>query len=195
MDLRKYVKWTIKALAPANQRGVDGPRRSHFLEVSKVYSKFPALKEPKKLAKVDYADVMSIKEGDLVRVLYGKDAGSHGVVKAINRETNQVIVDNCNLSTTPYWNNQAGALVEEPIHVKNVAIVDPVLKKPTRLKTRCDMNGQLVRISKISRCAMPEPVGVVAARPGPMTRITETVNSKSTLFDAISRRLKEIAIV
>lgn len=48
--------------------------------------------------------------------------------------------------------------VEMPIHVTNVAPVDPVIKKPTRIKRRYTMFGECVRISKVSGCAVPEPV-------------------------------------
>eukprot|EP00439_Symbiodinium_sp_Y106_P053497 s2048_g7.t1 len=50
--------------------------------------------------------------------------------------------------------------VECPIHITNVVLVDPVTKQPTRVKRRYMMNGEDVRISKVSGCAMPEPVAV-----------------------------------
>merc|ERR1711933_568966 len=42
----------------------------------------------------------------------------------------------------------------------NVTLVDPVTKQPTRVKRRYMMNGECVRISKISGSAMPSPVPV-----------------------------------
>merc|ERR1711865_1084255 len=50
--------------------------------------------------------------------------------------------------------------VECPIHITNVALLDPVTKGPTRVKRRIMMNGECVRISKVSGSAMPEPVAV-----------------------------------
>ena len=39
--------------------------------------------------------------------------------------------------------------MEMPIHITNIAPVDPVLKKPTRIKRRYTMHGECVRVSKV----------------------------------------------
>ena len=169
MDLRKYIKWSLKAVAPQKMRPEPGPRRLPFLEIDKTPSKFPKLKERTRLAPVDFAEAMSLRVGDLVRVLYGKDAGNDGIIQSIDRINNQVIVSRCNMEKVS-WNpklfkSKSGSVPhlissEAPIHVTNVVPIDPVLKKPTRIKTRRMITGELVRISKLSRCAMPEPVHV-----------------------------------
>jgi large subunit ribosomal protein L24 len=167
MDLRKYVKWSMKAVAPQKIRKDPGPSNLPFLEIGKWNSKFPKLKEKERLAPIDFAEGMCLKVGDLVRVLYGKDAGNDGIIKSIDRKANQVIVSRCNMEKVT-WNPamlksdkktfKGPAIVshEAPIHITNIAPLDPVLKKPTRIKTRRMMTGELVRISKLSRCAMPE---------------------------------------
>lgn len=169
MDLRKYIKWSLKAVAPQKMRPEPGPRQLPFLEIDKTPSKFPKLKEWNKLAPVDFAAAMSIKVGDLVRVLYGKDAGNDGIIQSIDRVNNQVIVSRCNMEKVS-WNPEvfkdkpkSGPHLissEAPIHITNICPIDPVLKMPTRIKTRRMMSGELVRISKLSRCAMPDPVHV-----------------------------------
>ena len=86
---------------------------------------------------------MKIKKGDLVQVIAGKDKGMTGKVIAVNTETQRVTVEGVNRvtrHTKAGMRGQAGGLVvqEAPIHVSNVAIVDPETKKPTRIKTRVE---------------------------------------------------------
>ena len=94
-----------------------------------------------------------IKKGDTVQVLIGKDKGATGKVISVNRETNRVTVEGVNRVTRHTKAGQSargsrtGGLVvqESPIHVSNVAVVDPSDKKPTRIKTRVetvDRNGR-----------------------------------------------------
>lgn len=87
-----------------------------------------------------------IKKGDTVQVLTGKDKGSTGKVISVDREKNRVIVEGVNRVTRhtkagqTARGSQTGGLVvqESPIHVSNVAVVDPEDKKPTRTKTRVE---------------------------------------------------------
>jgi large subunit ribosomal protein L24 len=89
---------------------------------------------------------MKIKKGDTVQVLTGKDKGATGKVIAVNRETERVTVEGVNRVTRHTKAGQSargsrtGGLVvqESPIHVSNVAIVDPTENKPTRVKTRVE---------------------------------------------------------
>ncbi|MFQ6173135.1 50S ribosomal protein L24 [Oryzobacter sp. R7] len=89
---------------------------------------------------------MKIKKGDTVHVLSGKDKGQTGKVIAVNRETGRVTVEGVNRVTRHTKAGQSsrgsrtGGLVvqEAPIHVSNVAVVDPSDKKPTRIKTRVE---------------------------------------------------------
>ena len=89
---------------------------------------------------------MKIKKGDTVQVLTGKDEGLTGKVIAVNTETLRVTVEGVNRVTrhvkageTSRGSRTGGLIVQEsPIHVSNVAIVDPSDKKPTRVKTRVE---------------------------------------------------------
>ena len=89
---------------------------------------------------------MKIKKGDTVQVLTGKDKGATGKVISVNRETSRVTVEGVNRVTRHTKAGQSargsrtGGLVvqESPIHVSNVAIIDPSDKKPTRIKTRVE---------------------------------------------------------
>jgi len=89
---------------------------------------------------------MKIKKGDTVQVLAGKDKGSTGKVISVDREKSRVVVEGVNRVTRhtkagqTARGSQTGGLVvqESPIHVSNVAVVDPEDKKPTRTKTRVE---------------------------------------------------------
>eukprot|EP00931_Biecheleriopsis_adriatica_P073040 TRINITY_DN47402_c0_g1_i1.p1 TRINITY_DN47402_c0_g1~~TRINITY_DN47402_c0_g1_i1.p1 ORF type:complete len:260 (-),score=52.65 TRINITY_DN47402_c0_g1_i1:12-791(-) len=144
-------------------------RQLPFLEVSKEPSLWKAPPDPRdrerRLVKVDLAREMNILVGDRVKVLYGSEKGKLGVVGRIDRDKNQVIVTGVNLKRS-FWHPEPGpgkpsiVSVECPIHITNVVPLDPVTKQPTRVKRRYMMNGECVRISKVSGCAMPDPVPV-----------------------------------
>jgi len=85
-----------------------------------------------------------IKKGDLVQVIAGKDRGLQGKVLKVITETNRVLVEGVNRVTkhTKAGQTERGTttggieVVEAPLHVSNVAIVDPETKKPTRVGFR-----------------------------------------------------------
>ena len=89
---------------------------------------------------------LHVKKGDTVIIVAGKDKGATGKVITVNRETNRVTVEGVNRVTRHTKAGQSargsrtGGLVvqESPIHVSNVAVVDPSDKKPTRIKTRVE---------------------------------------------------------
>ncbi|WP_138274940.1 50S ribosomal protein L24 [Rhodoluna limnophila] len=94
----------------------------------------------------------TIKKGDLVQVITGRkqdkggDRGKQGVVLSVNKETNRVLVEGINMVTkhvkvgqTDRGTKTGGIEVAEaPIHISNVALVDPSTKKPTRIGSRLD---------------------------------------------------------
>ncbi|CCH71687.1 ribosomal protein L24 (BL23) [Nostocoides australiense Ben110] len=83
---------------------------------------------------------MKIKKGDTVQVLTGKDKAKQGKVIAVDTENQRVTVEGVNRVTRhvkPGTRGTGGLVVQEaPIHVSNVAVIDPTDKKPTRVKTR-----------------------------------------------------------
>jgi large subunit ribosomal protein L24 len=95
---------------------------------------------------------MRIKKGDLVQVVSGRsqknggDRGKQGKVIAVYPDTQRVLVEGINRVTkhtkagATTRGTRTGGLVhtEAPIHVSNVAVVDPDSKKPTRIKTRIE---------------------------------------------------------
>ena len=93
-----------------------------------------------------------IKKGDLVQVISGAkperggDRGKQGKVLEVLSEQNRVIVEGVNYVTKHVRVGQSdrgtreGGIetVEAPIHVSNVAVVDPETKKPTRVGFRVE---------------------------------------------------------
>jgi large subunit ribosomal protein L24 len=97
---------------------------------------------------------MKIKKGDKVIVITGKDKGKTGeVTKAMPKE-NKVIVSGVNLvkrHQKPSQENAGGIVSKEmPIHVSNVALVDPKTGKATRVAMRVEEGGRKVRVAKRS---------------------------------------------
>ena len=85
-----------------------------------------------------------IKSGDLVQVISGADKGKQGKVLKVLPKENRVIVEGVKVVTkhtkaNPLTGAGGGIQkVEAPIHVSNVAIVDPETKKPTRVGFRLE---------------------------------------------------------
>ena len=87
---------------------------------------------------------LSIRKGDTVQVISGKDRGVKGKVIEVYPESERVIVEGVNRikKHTKVGQNNRGAktggiiTTEAPIHVSNVMIVDPEDGRPTRVGYR-----------------------------------------------------------
>jgi large subunit ribosomal protein L24 len=92
-----------------------------------------------------------IKKGDDVIVLAGKERGKRGVVREVNPTKGTALVQDINISKRhfkPGRARQAGIVdVEQPIHLSNLALVDPKTSRPTRVRSRELANGKKVRIA------------------------------------------------
>lgn len=98
---------------------------------------------------------MKIKKNDTVIVIAGKDKGKTGMVKAVFPKENRVLVVGVNRvmkHTKPSQLDPQGGrkLIEAPIHVSNVAHVDPKDNKPTRIGFKTADKGRKVRYAKRS---------------------------------------------
>ncbi len=95
-----------------------------------------------------------IRKGDKVVVLTGRDKGRTGEVIEVRPAENRALVRGVNMvkrhqrQTT----NQDGGIIskESPVHLSNIAIVDPKTGKPTRIGFRIEADGRKVRIAKRS---------------------------------------------
>ncbi|WP_035771533.1 50S ribosomal protein L24 [Arthrobacter sp. Br18] len=95
---------------------------------------------------------LKIKKGDLVQMITGArqerggDRGKQGKVLRVFPESNRVLVEGINRVTkhTKAGQSQGGTktggieVVEAPVHISNVAVVDPETKKPTRVGYRTE---------------------------------------------------------
>ncbi len=97
---------------------------------------------------------LHIKKGDTVQVLAGEDRGKQGRVLSVNAEKQRAIVEGVNMVTKHTKPNakhpQGGRIqMEAPIHISNLALLDPKSGKPTRVGYR--MEGEKkVRFAKKS---------------------------------------------
>jgi large subunit ribosomal protein L24 len=100
-----------------------------------------AIKKPK----------FKVKKGDTVVVLAGKDKGKTGEIIRLVTADNKVVVRGVNVLTKhkkPSQTSPGGIeKTEAPIHISNVALVDPKTKKATRVgyKTVGDKKVRIAR--------------------------------------------------
>jgi large subunit ribosomal protein L24 len=92
-----------------------------------------------------------LQTGDNVIIISGAHKGKTGKVKRLIQDEDRVVVEGVNVvkrSTKP-TPNRAGGIVqkEAPLHVSNVALVDPETGKATRVKHRVE-EGKKVRVAK-----------------------------------------------
>ena len=90
---------------------------------------------------------LHVKKGDTVIVLAGDDRGKQGRVLSVQLEKQRAIVEGVNIvskSTKPSAKHPQGGIIkiEAPIHVSNLALVDPKTGKPTRVGYRIDGDGK-----------------------------------------------------
>ena len=97
---------------------------------------------------------LKIKSGDTVKVIAGDHKGSEGRVLRVYREKNKAIVEGVNMvskHTKPSAKNPQGGIVkkEAPLHISNIALIDPKSKQPTRVGIKVE-GDKKVRFSKKS---------------------------------------------
>lgn len=97
---------------------------------------------------------LKLKKGDKVIVTTGKDKGKTGEITTVFPKENKVIVGGVNMvkrHTKPSQVSAGGIISKEmPIHVSNVALVDPKTGKATRVGYKVEKDGHKVRVAKKS---------------------------------------------
>ena len=80
---------------------------------------------------------LKVKKGDTVIVITGRDKGKTGSVLRVDPDARRVVVQGVNMVKRHTRASAAGPAgineKEAPIHVSNVAHIDPKTKKPTRV--------------------------------------------------------------
>jgi len=95
-----------------------------------------------------------IRKGDRVVVLTGRSKGRRGEVLKVLPKDDRALVQGVNMvkrHTRP-TQQVAGGIIEKeaPIHLSNLAHVDPQSGKPTRIGFRVLEDGRKVRFAKLS---------------------------------------------
>ena len=95
-----------------------------------------------------------IKKGDKVVVLTGRDKGRTGEVIEVRPAEGRALVRGINMvkrHQRQTATQEGGIIVKEaPIHISNLALVDPTSGKPTRVGWRFLEDGTKVRVAKRS---------------------------------------------
>lgn len=98
--------------------------------------------------------VARIKKGDKVVVLTGRDKGKEGEVLKVLSTADRAVVQGVNRMKRHQRATQTstGGIIEReaPIHMSNLAHLDPKDGKPTRVGTKILNDGRKVRFAKRS---------------------------------------------
>ena len=97
---------------------------------------------------------MKIRKGDDVIVLTGKDKGKTGSVLRAMPKERRVLVQGVNM-VKRHMRASAGQVAgivakEAPMHVSNVALIDPTTRKPTRVGYKVLEGERKVRVARRS---------------------------------------------
>ena len=100
---------------------------------------------------------MKLRTDDEVIVISGKDKGKTGKIIRVDPSKDRVFVEGINVIKRHQRPNPArpnapvGVIEKEgPVHVSNVALLDPKDRKPTRVGTRRAEDGRRMRVTKRS---------------------------------------------
>lgn len=101
---------------------------------------------------------LKVKKGDQVVILAGKNKGARGEVLRVMPMDAKVLVQGVNTvkrHTKPTQTNAGGIVSKEmPIHVSNVALIDPKSDKPTKVGYKVSKDGAKTRIARKSGAEM-----------------------------------------
>jgi len=95
-----------------------------------------------------------IRKGDSVVAISGRERGREGTVLRVLTRENRVLVQGLNMvkrHQRPSAQHPGGIVEKEaPIHVSNVALIDPQSRKPTRIGFKVLGDGRKVRVARRS---------------------------------------------
>ncbi|MCL5292845.1 MAG: 50S ribosomal protein L24 [Actinobacteria bacterium] len=96
---------------------------------------------------------LSVKKGDRVEVITGKDKGKRGKILRAIPDKERVVIEGVNLikrHSKPTQKNPQGGIVEReaPLHVSNVMVVCSSCNQPTRVGHRLSEEGRKVRVCR-----------------------------------------------
>ena len=99
------------------------------------------------------ANSLSIRKGDKVKVIAGKDKGKESRVLKVQPHNSRLVVEHVNMvkkAQRPTQRNPKGGLleIEGTIHVSNVMLLCPSCSQPTRVGRRRADDGSKIRVCK-----------------------------------------------
>jgi large subunit ribosomal protein L24 len=100
-----------------------------------------------------------IKKGDKVLVISGASKGTRGEVLRVLPKEERAVVQGVAVAkhhTKPKGMGQPGGIVEQeaPVHMSNLALIDPSTDKPTKVGFRVLDGGRKVRVARKSGTAI-----------------------------------------
>ena len=126
---------------------------------------------------------LSIKKGDTVVVLAGKDKGKTGNILAVSPKTNRVIVQNVNIvkKHKKARNTQQKSEIvsmEAPINASNVMVLCSACNDATRIAKK-EVDGKMVRVCKKCGAVLEAKKAAKKATKSKETK-SEAVSEKKT---------------
>jgi large subunit ribosomal protein L24 len=100
-----------------------------------------------------------LKKGDKVLVISGASKGTRGEVLRVLPKEERAVVQGVAVAkrhTKPKGMGQPGGIVEQeaPVHMSNLALIDPSTDKPTKVGFRILDGGRKVRVARKSGTAI-----------------------------------------
>ena len=99
---------------------------------------------------------LKLKKADKVIIIAGKDKGKKSEIISVDRVNNKALVAGVNTvkrHTKPSQLTPQGGIntKEMPIHISNIALIDPKTELPTRVGYKVLEDGTKVRFAKKSK--------------------------------------------
>lgn len=96
---------------------------------------------------------LSIRKGDTVRVIAGKDKGKSGRVLSVNPDKHRLVIEKINMikkHMKPTRQHAQGGIIdkEAPVDISNVMLVCPKCNQKSRIGNQVMENGKKLRVCK-----------------------------------------------
>lgn len=133
---------------------------------------------------------MTVKTGDTVVVLAGKDKGKTGKVTAVNADQGKVLVENVNIVSKhqkPRSQEDKGGIIKKsaPIDASNVQVICPACGKATRV-AHSEVDGKKVRTCKKCNASLDKAFVKKTAKKAEKPATEKKTTKKSTAKKATS---------
>jgi len=98
---------------------------------------------------------MSIRKGDKVIIIAGKELHKTGIVEKVFPKDNRIVIAGLNMVKRHLKRSakqpQGGIIEKEaPLHISNVMLLDPTRDKPTRIGWKIE-GKKKVRVSRLTK--------------------------------------------